>query len=69
MSTLHLSTTVLSMALTASAAVLYGACLLYGAWIDGRRQTVREQGLHPVTETAGAVHAREEEKRNGSNRG
>ncbi len=26
----------------------YGALIFLGAWIDGRRQAVREKGLHPV---------------------
>ena len=59
-----------SVALVVGAAVCYAAFVLYGAWIDGRRQAVREKGLHPVTEPTGEVHAREEEdKRNGSKRG
>ncbi len=59
--------TALTLMLVVGAGVLYGAFVLYGAWIDGRRQDVRDQGLHPVTEAKGAVHALEEEKRNGSN--
>lgn len=58
----HISLTVLSVALTAAAIVCYGAFVSYGAWIDGRRQAVRKQGKHPVTDATGAVHAREEEK-------
>ncbi len=63
-----MSTTLLSILLTVGAAGAYGAFALYGAWIDGRRQNVRERGLHPVTNASGAVHAREEEKQHGSNR-
>ena len=66
MTTGHISTTLLSILLTVGAGVFYGAFLLYGAWIDGRRQTVREAGLHPVTEPTGEVHAREQENQNGN---
>ena len=41
------------------AIVGYGAFIFLGAWIDGRRQAVREKGLHPVTEPDGRVEARE----------
>lgn len=68
MNTGHISMTVLSILLTVGAGVAYGAFVLYGAWIDGRRQNVRDAGLHPVTEATGDVHAREQEKQNGSNR-
>lgn len=68
MNTGHMSTTLLSILLTVAAGIFYGCFVLYGAWIDGRRQKVREMGLHPVTDDTGAVHAREEEKQNGSNR-
>ena len=37
------------------AAVGYGAFIFVGARIDGRRQAVREKGLHPVTEPDGSV--------------
>ncbi len=52
----HLSSTVLTVLLVVGAGILYGAVVLYGAWIDGRRQSVREQGLTPVTEPTGGVH-------------
>ncbi len=68
MTGLHMSLTALTIALTLAGALFYGAIVLYGAWIDGRRQTVREKGLHPVTESTGEVHAREEENDNGSKR-
>lgn len=61
MSRLHLGMTALSIVLTVGAALLYGLVLLYGAWVDGRRQHVRDRGLHPTTEESGVVHAREEE--------
>ncbi len=64
---MRFSFTTVAIILTVLAVVLYGAFVLYGAWIDGRRQAVREKGLHPTTEPDGEVHAREEE-RNGSNR-
>ena len=44
------------------AVLFYGAFVLYGAWIDGKRQSVRERGQHPVTEATGEVHAREQER-------
>ena len=56
----HLSMNALVVALTVGAAVCFGAFVLYGAWIDGRRQKVREQGKHPVTEPDGSVQARED---------
>jgi hypothetical protein len=57
-----LSMNALVIALTVGAAVCFGAFVLYGAWIDGRRQKVREQGKHPVTEADGSVEAREDEE-------
>ncbi len=65
----YMSTTLLTILLAVGAGVLYGAFVLYGAWIDGRRQAVRNKGLHPVTDATGGVHAREQEKQDGSNRG
>ena len=60
----------LSVALVVGAVVCYAVFVLYGAWIDGRRQAVRDKGLHPVTEPTGEVHAQEEEdKSNGGKRG
>lgn len=52
--------TILGMALALTAVFAYGAFVLLGAWIDGRRQAVREQGKHPVTTSAGNVEARED---------
>jgi hypothetical protein len=67
--TQHLSLTALTIILTVSGALFYGAIVLYGTWIDGRRQDIRKQGLHPVTDPDGHVHAREEEQQqHGSNR-
>ena len=45
--------------ITVAAIVLFGAFVLLGAWIDGRRQTVRNRGLHPVTTAVGQVVAQE----------
>jgi len=62
----HMSTTVVGIVLVVVALGFYGSIVLYGAWIDGRRQKVRNKGKHPVTEGTGEVHAREdEERRNG----
>ena len=62
-----MSYTTLAIVLTAVAVLFYGAFASYGAWVDGHRQSLREQGLHPTTEPDGHVHAREEEKEdNGS---
>ena len=58
----RMSTTVVGIVLAAVAALFFGAFVLYGAWIDGRRQKVREQGKHPVTEADGSVRTREEER-------
>ena len=54
-----LSTNALMIALTLGALVCFGAFVLYGAWIDGRREKLREEGLHPTTDRTGRVHARE----------
>lgn len=54
--------TILGIAITVVAVVAYGAFVLLGAWIDGRRQAVRERGEHPVTTSAGNVEAREHTK-------
>ena len=68
--TQHLSLTALTILLTVGGALSYGAFVLYGTYIDGRRQDIRKKGLHPVTDPDGTVHAREqEEEDNGSNRG
>lgn len=45
--------------MTVVAIVAYGAFIFLGAWIDGRRQAVRDKGLHPVTTSDGNVEARE----------
>lgn len=68
----RLSTTVVGIVLAVVALGFYGVIVLYGAWIDGRRQRVRNKGRHPVTDGSGEVHAREDdvvqEHRNGSRR-
>ena len=63
-----MSLNAVSLALVVGAMVCYGAFVLYGAWIDGRRQAVREKGLRPVTGADGQVHAQEERNGNGSKR-
>jgi hypothetical protein len=62
-----MSTTVVGIVLVVVAVGFYGLIVLYGAWIDGKRQRVRDKGNHPVTEGSGKVHAREDE-RDGSRR-
>ena len=57
----HLSTTVVGIVLVVVALVFYGLIVMYGAWIDGKRQKVRKKGKHPVTTTHGEVKAREDE--------
>lgn len=67
----RLSTTVIGVVLVVVALGFYGLIVLYGAWIDGKRQRVRNKGKHPVTEGSGEVHAREDESQeqgNGSRR-
>ena len=63
-----MNTTKLAIVLALTAALFYASFVLYGAWIDGRRQKVRDQGLHPTTEGSGEVHAREERNEDGSQR-
>jgi len=57
----HLSTTVVGIVLVVVALAFYGLIVLYGAWIDGKRQRVRNKGKHPVTEGTGEVRAQEDE--------
>ena len=54
------STTVIGIVLAVVALGFYGLIVLYGAWIDGKRQRVRDKGKHPVTTTDGKVEARED---------
>lgn len=56
-----MSYTTVAILLTVMAVVFYGAFVLYGTWIDGRRQAMRNKGLHPETDETGQVHAREED--------
>ena len=37
----------------------YAGFVLFGAWIDGRRQALQERGKHPVTTPTGKVEAKE----------
>lgn len=55
--------TIFGVVITIVAIVAYGAFVLLGAWIDGRRQAVRERGQHPITTSAGNVETKEEQKR------
>lgn len=64
-----MSYSTIAIILTLVAVLFYGAFVLYGTWIDGRRQAMRDKGLHPATDDSGQVHAREEEEDNGSYRG
>ena len=49
-----------AIVITVVAIACFGAFVLFGAWIDGRRQRVLEQGRHPVTTPTGQVRAEEE---------
>lgn len=51
----------LGVAITIVAVALFGAFVLLGAWIDGRRQALRDKGLHPVTTPEGNVEAQEQQ--------
>ena len=55
-----LSMNALMIALTVGAVVCFGAFLLYGIWIDGKRQEMRDKHLDPVTTASGAVEAQED---------
>jgi hypothetical protein len=50
---------ILAIAVSIIALVLFGAFVLLGAWIDGRRQAIRNKGLHPVTTPNGQVESQE----------
>jgi hypothetical protein len=56
--------TILGIVITALVIVAYAGFVLFGAWIDGRRQAVRERGEHPVTTSASNVEACETHERN-----
>ena len=51
--------TTFAIVITIVASACFGAFVLLGAWIDGRRQTVLEQGQHPVTTHTGDVTSEE----------
>ena len=61
-----MSYTTIAIILTLVAVLFYGAVVLYGTWIDGPRQAVRNKGQHPETDEFGQVHAREEEEEDGN---
>lgn len=63
----HLSTTAIAIVLAIVAVLFFAIVVLYGAWIDGRRQKIRKRGQHPVTESTGEVHAREQEQQEHTN--
>jgi hypothetical protein len=63
----HMSTTAVGIVLAIVAVLLYAAFVLYGAWIDGKRQRIRNKGQHPVTESTGEVHAREQDAQEHTN--
>ncbi len=44
---------------TLLAALAYGAFVLYGASIDGKRQSLRDRGKQPTTTADGKVQAKE----------
>lgn len=52
--------TILGIVIAVVVLVAYASFVLLGAWIDGRRQAVRERGKHPVTTPAGNVEAKED---------
>lgn len=49
-----------AIVITAIAIACFGALVLLGAYIDGRRQKVLEHGQHPVTTANGQVRAEED---------
>ena len=55
--------TTVGIAITVLAVALFGAFILLGAWMDGRRQRVLEAGKHPVTTPEGNVVADEDSGR------
>ena len=52
--------TTVGIVLTVLAVALFGAFVLLGACIDGRRQEVLESGKQPVTTPEGNVEAQED---------
>ena len=56
-----LSMNALMVALSLGAVFCFAAFVLYGARIDGKRQKVRDKGLHPVTTEQADVEAKEQE--------
>lgn len=51
--------TAFAIVITVLAIACFGAFVLLGAWIDGRRQRVLNRGQHPVTTPAGHVTSEE----------
>ena len=52
--------TTFAIVITVLAIACFGAFVLLGAVIDGRRQKVLEHGQHPVTTASGQVEAEED---------
>ena len=57
---------ILGIVITIVAAIFFASVVLYGARIDGRRQALRNKGLHPVTTPEGQVEAREQKHGTGN---
>ena len=51
--------TTFTIVITVVAIACFGAFILLGTWIDGRRQKVLNRGQHPVTTPSGHVEAEE----------
>ena len=49
----------LGIIITVVSVAFFTALVLFGAWIDGRRQKLLEAGKHPVTTPSGVVVAAE----------
>ena len=56
---------VLGIVLTLAATVLFAGFVLLGARIDGRRQALRNKGLHPTTTAEGKVEPLETKHQEG----
>ena len=51
--------TTFAIVITVLAIACFGAFILLGAWMDGRRQKVLNHGQHPVTTPGGQVTSEE----------
>ena len=52
----------LGILITILSAFFFTAVVLFGAWIDGRRQKLLEAGKHPITTPSGDVMSRESQE-------